>query len=151
MIDFVSKEKRSNIMRAVRAKGNKTTELALIQVFRQHKITGWRRNSKLDGKPDFVFTKARLAVFVDGCYWHGHKCQKPRESQKEGFWKAKMAYNKKHDRIVNKTLREKGWTVIRVWECELRNGKYQRKLGKIRAVVNPLPAQYPPCPGASYH
>lgn len=119
-------------MRAVRAKGNKTTELAMMQAFKEHKITGWRRNYKLPGKPDFVFTRARLAVFVDGCYWHGHKCQKPRDSQKEGFWKEKMAYNKRHDRQVTKKLREKGWVVVRIWECELQKGKYARKLRIIK-------------------
>jgi DNA mismatch endonuclease (patch repair protein) len=133
--DFVTKEKRSKIMRAVRAKGNKTTELAMIKVFKENKITGWRRNYKLEGKPDFVFTKARLVVFVDGCYWHGHKCQKPRDSQKEGFWKEKMAYNKKHDRLITKKLRENNWVVIRVWECEIANKKYGRKLRLIKKQI----------------
>ena len=139
MTDFVSKEKRSKIMKAVRAKGNKTTELAMIKVFRENKIIGWRRNYKLEGRPDFVFPKARLAVFVDGCFWHGHSCQKPRDSQKEGFWKEKMAYNKKRDRIVNRQLREKNWVVIRIWECELAGNKYKRKLRLIKKQLQSQP------------
>jgi DNA mismatch endonuclease (patch repair protein) len=135
MTDFVSKEKRSKIMKAVRAKGNKTTELAMLEVFREQKITGWRRNYELEGRPDFVFPKVRLVIFVDGCFWHGHICQKPRESQKEGFWKDKMAYNKKHDRVVNKQLKDKGWVVIRVWECELAQKKYGRKIRLIKKVL----------------
>ena len=135
MTDFITKEKRSKIMRAVRGKGNNTTELAMIKIFKENKIMGWRRNSKLVGKPDFVFPKAKLAVFVDGCYWHGHKCQKPRDSQKEGFWKEKLTYNKKHDHLVTKSLRGENWIVIRIWECEIEKKNYGRKLRQIKEVL----------------
>ncbi len=135
MTDFISKEKRSQIMKAVHGRGNITTELALKMIFKKNRIIGWRRNSSLIGSPDFVFPKAKLAVFVDGCFWHGHKCQKPRDSQKEGFWKIKMAYNKEHDRKVTKLLKMKGWMVIRIWECEIENKEYGRKLRIVKRTI----------------
>jgi DNA mismatch endonuclease, patch repair protein len=132
MTDFLTKEKRSKVMSAIRAKGNKTTELALMGIFRKNKITGWRRNKKLSGSPDFVFLKQRLAVFVDGCFWHGHKCLKPRDSLKTGFWKDKIERNKERDNSVNQALKKNGWKVVRVWECEIEKKKYSKKLKVIK-------------------
>jgi DNA mismatch endonuclease (patch repair protein) len=71
MTDVFSRKQRSQVMAAVRSRGNRATELKLILIFRVNGITGWRRNQRLPGKPDFVFRKERLAVFVDGCFWHG--------------------------------------------------------------------------------
>ncbi len=135
MTDFLSKEKRSKVMSAIRGKGNKTTELALMKLFRKNEITGWRRNKKLPGSPDFVFPNQRLAVFVDGCFWHGHSCLKPRDSLKQGFWKDKIEHNKQRDKLVNKALRRENWKVIRVWECEIEKGKYSKKLSLIKRYL----------------
>jgi len=63
--------KRSEVMSRIRGRGNKETELALAKLLRRHAIKGWRRHQPIFGKPDFIFSKARLAVFVDGCFWHG--------------------------------------------------------------------------------
>jgi len=130
--DFVSKEKRSKIMSAIRSKGNETTEVATIRLFREYKIIGWRRNQALVGKPDFVFPKNKLVVFVDGCFWHGHTCLKPRDSLKKGFWKEKIERNQARDKKVNKALRKDGWKVVRIWECEVEKKKYSRKLKLIK-------------------
>ena len=94
-------------MSTIRSKGNETTEIAMIKLFRKNKITGWRRNYKLQGRPDFVFLKKKVAVFVDGCFWHGHTCLKPRNSLKKGFWKDKIERNKDRDKLVGKALRKK--------------------------------------------
>ena len=75
MTDMVSKKQRSKIMRSVKSRGNHPTELKLIQLFKQRGIKGWRRNYQLVGKPDFVFPKARVVLFADGCFWHGHDCR----------------------------------------------------------------------------
>ncbi|OIN94658.1 very short patch repair endonuclease [bacterium CG1_02_42_9] len=131
MTDFVSKEKRSKIMSAIRSKGNETTEIALMRLFRQNQIVGWRRNYLLHGKPDFVFPKDRVVVFVDGCFWHGHTCLKPRDSLKKGFWKEKIERNRARDKLVSKSLIKEGWKVVRVWECEIEKGKYRRKFNFI--------------------
>lgn len=120
MTDVFSKKERSQIMRAVKSKGNKSTELKLIEQFKILKIKGWRRNYNLFGKPDFVFPKKRVAVFVDGCFWHGHDCRNTRPSANKEYWENKRQKNIERDHLVNKTLSEKGWNVIRIWECELK-------------------------------
>lgn len=135
MVDFVAKEKRSKIMSAIRSKGNETTEVATTRLFREYKIVGWRRNQALLGKPDFVFPRSRLVVFVDGCFWHGHSCLKPRDSLKKGFWKEKIERNMKRDKLVNKALRKNGWNVIRIWECEIVKKKYSKKLDLIKSCL----------------
>ena len=101
---------------------NRSTEMELVKLFRRHKITGWRRNQKVFGKPDFVFPKLKLAVFVDGCFWHG--CPKHGTEPKANrvFWKNKFARNRARDRRVNRALRAHGWRVLRVWECALARG-----------------------------
>ncbi len=68
MADVFTKAKRSEVMSRIRGRGNKATELALAKLLRRHRITGWRRNQAVFGKPDFIFPKLKLAVFVDGCF-----------------------------------------------------------------------------------
>lgn len=135
MVDFVTKEKRSKIMSAIRSKGNQTTEVATIRLFKEYKIIGWRRNQALLGKPDFVFAKSRLVVFVDGCFWHGHSCLKPRDSLKKGFWKEKVERNIERGKLVNKMLRKDGWKVVRIWECEIEKKKYGKKFNLIKSYL----------------
>jgi len=121
MPDIFTPEKRSAVMAQIRGKGNKDTELKMIALMREHGITGWRRNQKLPGKPDFVFRKERIALFVDGCFWHG--CPKPKHAPlpktRADWWAAKLARNKARDLEVNRHLRKAGWRVFRVWECDL--------------------------------
>ena len=121
MSDIFPKEKRSAVMKAVKSRNTKTTELKMIQIFKELHITGWRRTYPLVGKPDFVFPKKRIVVFVDGCFWHGHDCRNVTPSDNADFWNAKRVYNKQHDEAVTETLVQKKWTVIRIWECELKN------------------------------
>jgi DNA mismatch endonuclease (patch repair protein) len=123
MADVFSKAKRSDVMSRIRGSGNKDTELALAKLFRVHRITGWQRHRPVFGKPDFVFFKSKLAVFVDGCFWH--RCPKHGTHPKNNraFWKNKFLRNKKRDRLVNRTLRARGWRVLRIWEHQLRDGK----------------------------
>jgi DNA mismatch endonuclease (patch repair protein) len=119
-MNSISQNKRSKIMKAVKPSGNKTTELALIQLFRKYKITGWRRNFKLKGKPDFVFPKERIVVFADGCFWHGHNCRNTTPKTNEIFWQEKIINNKKRDISVSEYLELRGWQVIRIWECDIQ-------------------------------
>lgn len=82
------------------------------------------------GKPDFVFPKERIAVFVDGEFWHGHPTLGQIPSTNSDFWRKKIDQNRKRDEVVNKTLKEKGWRVVRIWQHELRNEAWIRKLHK---------------------
>ena len=119
MADIWGKEKRSEVMSLIRSRGNKATELRLIEIFREYGITGWRRNQKLLGKPDFTFRPERVVVFVDGCFWHGcPKCYKRPGSNQE-FWDTKIAANRKRDRFVSRELKLLGWHVIRIWQHQL--------------------------------
>lgn len=119
MDDVFTKAKRSEVMSRIRSRGNKDTELALATLLRAHRITGWRRNQPVFGKPDFVFAKLKLAIFVDGCFWHGcpKHCSQPANNRE--FWRRKLAGNQARDALVNRTLRRAGWRVVRIWECSL--------------------------------
>lgn len=120
MPDVFSKLQRSNVMRAVKSQRNKSTELRLLAFFKECRITGWRRNYVLLGRPDFVFPTRRLAVFVDGCFWHGHPCRNISPDTNSDYWKTKIARNRKRDRLVSQALTMKGWRVVRIRECELK-------------------------------
>lgn len=131
MTDTFSKNERSEIMRAVKSKDNKSTELKLIQIFKNNKIKGWRRNYPLFGKPDFVFPKLKIVIFVDGCFWHGHDCRNVKPSDNSEYWEKKIAKNKKRDKSVNEKLQSKNWNVIRLWECELKKERYFDKISQL--------------------
>lgn len=108
-------------MRAVKSKGNKSTEIRLLEVFKENKIIGWRRNYKLFGKPDFTFPKKKIVFFIDGCFWHGHNCRNTIPKDNADYWKKKVVKNQIRDIKVTETLTNKGWIVFRVWECELKD------------------------------
>lgn len=120
MTDVFSSEKRSQIMRSVKSKGNKSTELKLIRIFKENKIIGWRRNYKLVGKPDFVFPIDRIAIFVDGCFWHGHDCRNVKPDSNKEYWTKKISSNKIRDKKNTELLSAKNWRVVRLWECDLK-------------------------------
>ena len=135
MSDVFSKEKRSAVMRAVKSRNTKTTEQKMMTIFKELHVTGWRRTYPLVGKPDFVFPKKRIAVFVDGCFWHGHDCRNVTPSNNDDFWAAKREYNKRHDEEVTQTLVQKNWMVIRIWECELKKKNRDKLMHKLTPIV----------------
>ena len=139
MSDVFTKAKRSDVMSRIRSRGNKDTELALVKLFRQHGITGWRRNQNVFGKPDFLFRRNRLAVFVDGCFWHGcPRCYRRPRSNKI-YWVEKVARNKSRDRRVTRELRKLGWRVVRIWEHDLahKGPRMVHRFAKSLAKIHP--------------
>jgi DNA mismatch endonuclease (patch repair protein) len=132
MLDVFTKAKRSAVMAAIRSHGNKATELRLIAIFRAHSITGWRRHRPVFGKPDFVFPKLKLAVFVDGCFWHGCPKHATWPKTNAAFWRKKIAANRARDVLVTRTLRAQGWRVLRLWEHELTRKNEPRLLRRLR-------------------
>jgi DNA mismatch endonuclease, patch repair protein len=132
MADVFSPQERSAIMSKVRSRENERTEIALIRLFREHGIRGWRRHqSHIFGTPDFAFQKQRVAIFVDGCFWHCCRVHGSLPTSNTAFWAAKLQRNRARDRLVNKTLRSQGWRVVRVWQHELHYPDATRCLRKI--------------------
>ena len=131
MIDTLSKTARSLLMAEIKGRYNKSTEIKLVQLLRSSRIKGWRRHLKLPGNPDFTFRKERVCIFVDGCFWHG--CPKHYHLPKSNveFWKEKIKKNRERDARINKELKEKGYAVVRIWECEMREAdKVLKKIQK---------------------
>ena len=121
MSDIFDKSKRSEIMKKVRSKNNKSTELKLIQIFKENNIHGWRRNYKVKVHSDFVFLNKKIAIFVDGCFWHGHNFRNTKPKENQEYWDKKRERNMKHDKEITEYFENRGWTVIRIRECELKN------------------------------
>lgn len=136
MADVFSPEQRTSIMKKVRSAGNSSTELKLIEVFKELSIKGWRRKYDVCGHPDFVFLRKRIAVFVDGCFWHGHDCRNTRPSSNQEYWQKKRERNIQHDSEVTKIFLDRGWIVIRIWECELKRRNRQALLKKLSVLMN---------------
>lgn len=141
MADWLSREQRSRNMASIRSKGNRTTEWAFRQLLREARISGWRRHVDLPGKPDFAFRLHRLAVFIDGCFWHGcPRCYRLPEDNR-GYWKAKVDSNRARDRRRTRELRLLNWRVLRIWEHALESPSARRRavaklLGSLRQLVS---------------
>ena len=136
MADIFDKEKRSQIMSAVHSKQNKSTEIRLIKVFKENGIIGWRRNYRVKGHPDFIFPNKRIAIFVDGCFWHGHDCRNTRPSDNAEYWQKKRERNISHDKEITTMFETRGWIVIRIWECELKKSNTDILLKKLEPITN---------------
>jgi DNA mismatch endonuclease (patch repair protein) len=112
---------RSDLMSRVRSRGNKTTEGRMLFLLREARLTGWRRHAKLPGNPDFVWPKLLVALFVDGCFWHGHDCGRnltPKNNAEH--WRRKFEATRRRDASTRRELRRRGWTVVSIWECQLK-------------------------------
>jgi len=122
-------EKRSRTMSAIRGKHNRSTELRLRMALIKAGVRGWRLHpEELPGQPDFYFDKAKIAIFVDGCYWHG--CPKCGHIPKTrtAFWEAKIKRNQERDKMKNLELRKLGTKSLRIWEHELKDKKNLDKI-----------------------
>jgi len=136
MADVLTKEQRSYNMSMIKAK-NTRPEIVLRKLLSSHGIRGYRIHYKLTGKPDIVFPKKKIAVFIDGCFWH--KCPRcfVKPQTNKGFWKEKINSNVERDKIVNKKLKKMGWKIIRIWEHELRknlNKSYLKLFKEIKRM-----------------
>jgi DNA mismatch endonuclease (patch repair protein) len=121
-MDRFDKLTRSRVMSRSRSRGSRSTEWKFRSLLMRSGVKGWTlgHGSGVTGSPDVVFVRARLAIFLDGCFWHG--CQRCRSipSTNRAFWMNKIQKNKKRDKKVQRILRAKGWKVMRVWEHELK-------------------------------
>ncbi|MEI3484703.1 MAG: very short patch repair endonuclease [Bacteroides faecis] len=128
-MDIFSKEKRKKIMSKIRAKNTKP-EL-MVRKYLYNKGYRYRINVKtLPGSPDIVLKKLHTVIFINGCFWHGHencKLYKPPKTNTE-WWLAKVKRNKDRDTRNNKKLKEMGWKVITIWECQLKSRNREKTL-----------------------
>lgn len=113
--------KRSAAMSKVRGRGNRTTEKRLRFALVSNGVSGWCLHPFLPGRPDFFFRQAQLALFVDGCFWHGcPRCgHVPRTNR--AFWKTKIERNKQRAKKWDRLLRRQGISPFHIWECELKS------------------------------
>lgn len=104
-----------------RIRGSNTSpERAVRAGLRAAGVVGYRIHSSLLGKPDVVFPKARLVVFIDGCFWHRCPVDYREPSTRQDFWRKKIEGNVARDRQVNRILASKGWKIMRIWEHEVK-------------------------------
>jgi DNA mismatch endonuclease (patch repair protein) len=141
MVDHLSKAGRSRNMAAIRARDTRP-ELALRSALRAVGATGYRLHSKmLPGRPDVAFTRWKVAVFVDGVFWHGHPAHWNPEKASSDYWRQKIARNIERDREANARLIDMGWRVVRVWDSDVRDdldGCVQQVVNALRDVGKPL-------------
>lgn len=122
-MDKYSKRKRSEVMSAVKSRGTKLEKKFKLGLD-SRRIKGYKQNcSEIYGSPDFVIKKAKIAIFLDSCFWHGCPKHLRMPSSHLDYWQAKVARNRKRDRVVSKELKIEGWHVIRIWEHSLNKQK----------------------------
>lgn len=118
MADVLSKAQRSYCMSRIRGKDTKP-ELLLRKSLWANGFR-YRLKSRLPGKPDIIFPKKKIVIFVDGCFWHGCPVHSHRPATNTRIWEEKLNNNIKRDKKVNRELAELGWVVLRFWEHEIR-------------------------------
>ena len=146
MTDVYPPEKRSAVMRQIKAKDT-TPELAVRRA-----LTGlgarYRLHRKdLPGNPDIVLPGRRLALFVHGCFWHGHDCARGARVPKQNrdYWLGKVARNRARDAAHRDRLADVGWRVETIWECELKDAAGLRQ--RLEAILAPANSAHPGDPG----
>ena len=120
MADVLTKKQRSFNMSRIRSRNTKP-EITIRKKLYQTGLRNYRLHYKLPGKPDIVYPRGKIAIFVDGCFWH--KCPKcfVKPSSNIKFWEKKIASNTSRDKRISQLLKAEGWGVIRFWEHDIKN------------------------------
>ena len=137
MTDVLTPEQRKLNMSRIRCKGTKP-EIIIRKLLFLNGIKGYRVNYSLPGKPDIVFTKQKLVVFIDGCFWHRCPIDFKEPETRKDFWLKKINQNVERDARITKELTEKGWTVMRIWEHEVRK-EPEKIIERIKEFMELLP------------
>lgn len=123
---------RHRVMASIRSRDTKP-ELTLRRALWALGVRGWRCHINLTGTPDVAFPRWRVAAFVDGVWWHGHPKYIPR-GKRGPYWDAKVEGNRRRDQFVNHALRERDWTVVRLWDLEVIADPHKAALQVINAL-----------------
>jgi len=139
MADNLEPAARRKAMQAVQSKGTRL-ERRLFSMLAGLRLSGWQKNaSSVARKPDVAFVEQHVAIFVDGCFWHGcPACQRPLPQTNHAYWQRKIERNITLARSYNRQLRAAGWTVIRIWEHEFKDaaGMRRAKARILRALAD---------------
>ena len=129
-LDHLLPKQRSALMAKVRSTGNRSTEITVEETLRARRVGGWRKHSKeIPGTPDFYFPSAKLAIFVNGCFWHGcEKCARNVPRNRRRFWTEKIQQNRRRDARTLRRLRRSGFRTMTIWEHSLRNERWFTRL-----------------------
>jgi DNA mismatch endonuclease, patch repair protein len=132
MADCFTKAKRSWVMGQIRAKDTEP-ERALRRILHQSGFRFRLHGNDLPGKPDIVLKKYRTLIYVNGCFWHGHHCQRGRRpGSNKSYWVGKIEGNIRRDARIARKCRQMGWKRIVVWQCQLRQPeKVQQRVVKL--------------------
>ncbi|MCX6157595.1 MAG: very short patch repair endonuclease [Ignavibacteriae bacterium] len=132
-MDNLTPDQRKKNMSNIKSKDTLPERLVEAYLNRK-KIYVSRKYNNIVGKPDFIFRRKKVLLFVDSDFWHGHlkRCVMPKSNQE--YWNKKILRNRERDKIVNKQLRKEGWTVIRVWEYDIKKNVEQSLRKVIKAI-----------------
>ncbi len=134
-MDIWDKEKRSAVMAKIHSKDTKP-EL-LVRRYLYHRGYRYRKNVKgLPGTPDIVLRKYGVAIFVHGCFWHGHEVDGHLPASNHDYWAKKIARNKERDRRNKEKLVQMGWGVMTIWECQLKPAVREKTLFEMEYWIN---------------
>lgn len=134
-LDRVSPEVRSRTMSRIRSKNTKA-EVILRKSLRGLGLRGYRIHYNVAGRPDIAFTSVKLAVFIDGDFWHGYLWKNRGSVPIKQYWKEKIAGNMARDKRINSELKKQGWKVIRIWEHEALKTPQASALKVFRAYTS---------------
>ncbi len=118
-MDNLTKEQRKKNMQNIRSEGS-VAEQMVMHALRRRKIYFAKHVKKIIGKPDIVFRRKKIAIFIDSDFWHGHPARFIMPKTNREYWEGKIARNKEHDFEVNNALKDKGWRVLRLWEYDIK-------------------------------
>ena len=133
-MDNLTKEQRRKNMQNIKSSGTTPAKI-IAKELRKRKIYFVQNVGKIIGKPDFVFRKKKVVVFVDSDFWHGNSKRFIMPKTNVKYWKKKIDRNRERDKIVNKQLKEEGWIVIRIWEYSIKH-KLKLVLKKILKAID---------------
>jgi len=118
MADVFTKAKRSEIMSKIGSKNTKP-EIAIERILREHGVKFQNHSRKIFGNPDIYDASKKVAIFIDGCFWHGCRTCRTIPKNNREFWQNKICYNKARRVEVKKVLKKNGWAVMEFWEHEV--------------------------------